>query len=175
MKKYTIYNGIENLTAKQINTSRAEDKRAVTSELANFANSIEYAYKQLTASTSQARNAANAAKGYYKTAVAMVAACYPYQAAAAGTYEVKIKDGTSRRRFERGALLVKTADGYKIRRVEGRADAFAEYDRQARQIWAEQEMRLIRNIDKRLTNGRRRAGQNERIRSNNTRPNERNY
>ena len=125
MKKFSIFNGIENLTKKQVICQRSSEKKAVTSELQNFANSIEFAYKQLTATTSAARNAANAAKGFYKTAVLMIANCYPYQSACSGTYEIKIKDGTQRCKFERGALLTKTKDGYKVKQLKGRAAAGA--------------------------------------------------
>ena len=125
MKKCSIYNGIESLSKKQIICQRSSDKKAVTSELQNFANSIEFAYKQLTATTSAARNAANAAKGFYKTAIIMVANCYPYQSATDGTYEITIKDGTQRSKFEKGALLTKTKDGFKVKQLKGRAAAGA--------------------------------------------------
>lgn len=104
--KHTIYNGIENLTKKEVIAARAEEKRKVTAELANFANSLEFAGKQLTANGSPARNAANAAKGTYKTWLQVVAACYPYQTA-------------------NGELCTKSRDGYKVRRLSGRAAAGA--------------------------------------------------
>lgn len=103
--KHTIYNGIENLTKKEINTSRATEKRNVRETLANYALSIESAYKQLTATGSTSRNAANACKGTYKTAVAVVANCYPYQTAT-------------------GELCTKTKDGYKIKNLKGTASAY---------------------------------------------------
>lgn len=104
--KNTIYNGIENLTKKEIATARAAEKRAVTAELANFANSLEFAGKQLTATGSPARNAANAAKGTFKTWLQVVADCYPYQTFA-------------------GELCTRTKDGYKVRKLAGRGAAGA--------------------------------------------------
>lgn len=104
--KRTIYNGIENLTKKEIITARAAEKRNVSAELANFANSLEFAGKQLTAVGSAARNAANAAKGTYKTWLQVVSACYPYQT-------------------KTGELCTKTKDGYKVRKLAGRVAAGA--------------------------------------------------
>lgn len=106
MKTYTIYNGIENFTKKEIIRARAEEKRSVTAELANFANSIEYAYKQLTAVGSQARNAANAAKGTYKTALEVIVSCYPFQ-------------------DKLGNLYIKSKGEFKQRKLQGRAAAGA--------------------------------------------------
>ena len=104
--KHTIYNGIENLTKKEIICARATEKRNVTTELANFANSLEFAGKQLTAVGSAARNAANAAKGTFKTWLQVVAACYPYQTAA-------------------GELCTKSKGVYKLRKLSGRSAAGA--------------------------------------------------
>lgn len=104
--KHSIYNGIENLTKKEIINARAEEKRKVTAELSNFANSLEFAYKQLTATGSQARNAANAAKGTHKTALNVVIACYPFQT-------------------KNGELCTKSKTGYKVRKLRGRACAGA--------------------------------------------------
>lgn len=104
--KHTIYNGIENLSKKQIITARAEEKRNVRTTLADFALSLDSAYKQLTATGSQCRNTANACKGVYKTAVLVVANCYPYQTAD-------------------GELCTKTKDGYKVRTLKGTASAYA--------------------------------------------------
>lgn len=102
--KHTIYNGIENLTKKQVIQARSEEKRAVSNELANFANSLEYAGKQLTATGSTARNAANAAKGTFRTWLQVVAACYPLQT-------------------ENGELCTKSKGVYKVRKLNGRAAA----------------------------------------------------
>lgn len=102
--KHTIYNGIENLTKKEIICARSTEKRAVRAELANFANSLEYAGKQLTATGSPARNAANACKGTYKTWLQAVTACYPFQTAT-------------------GELCTKTKDGFKVRKLSGRCCA----------------------------------------------------
>lgn len=105
--KQTIYNGIENLTKKEVNTGRATEKRNVRETLANYALSIESAYKQLTATGSTARNAANACKGTYKTAVAVVKNCYPYQ--------TKSEE-----------LCIKTKDGFKVRKnLKGTACAYS--------------------------------------------------
>lgn len=103
--KNTIYNGIENLTKKEIVSGRAIEKKNVRTTLADFALSLESAYKQLTATGSTARNAANACKGTYKTAVLVVANCYPYQT----------KDGE---------LCTKTKDGYKIKNLKGTTTAY---------------------------------------------------
>lgn len=104
--KHTIYNGIENLTKKEIICARATEKRNVSTELGNFANSLEFAGKQLTATGSAARNAANAAKGTYRTWLQVVAACYPYQT-------------------KTGELCTRTKDGYKVRKLAGRGAAGA--------------------------------------------------
>lgn len=104
--KHTIYNGIENLTKKEINVARAAEKKNVRTTLADFAMSLDSAYKQLTATGSTARNAANACKGTYKTAVLVVANCYPYQT-------------------ENGELCTKTKDGYKVRNLKGTATAYS--------------------------------------------------
>ena len=104
--KTSIYNGIENLTKKQINTERAREKNNVRETLKNFELSLNSAYKQLTATGSTARNAANACKGTYKTALNVVASCYPYQT-------------------ERGELCSKTKDGYKLRKLSGTAAAYS--------------------------------------------------
>lgn len=104
--KTNIYNGIENLTKKQVITARSTEKKNVRTQLADFSASLESAYKQLTATGSQARNAANAAKGTYKTALQVVAACYPYQTA-------------------NGELCTRTKDGYKVRTLKGTAAAYA--------------------------------------------------
>lgn len=104
--KHTIYNGIENLTKKEIINGRATEKKNVRTTLADFALSLESAYKQLTATGSTARNAANACKGTYKTAVNVVTACYPYQT-------------------EKGELCTKTKDGYKIKNLKGTSCAYA--------------------------------------------------
>lgn len=125
MKKYTIFNGIENLTKKQVIAERSAEKRSISTELQNYANSIEFAYKQLTATSSAARNSANAAKGFYKTALAMVAACYPYQSKNGGICRVNIKDGYKDVKFDAAALLTKSKDGYKVKALEGRAAAGA--------------------------------------------------
>lgn len=108
MAKTNFYKdgAVANFGKKELNQVRAAEKRAVNAELANFANSIDYAFKQLTATTSAARNAANAAKGTYKTAVAVVAACYPYQTAA-------------------GELCTRSKGAYKVRALRGRACAGA--------------------------------------------------
>lgn len=103
--KHTIYNGIENLTKKEINTGRATEKRNVKETLANYTLSIESAYKQLTATGSTARNAANACKGTYKTALAVVVNCYPYQTAT-------------------GELCTRTKNGFKVRNLKGTASAY---------------------------------------------------
>jgi len=104
--KTNIYNGIENLTKKQVITARSTEKKNVRTQLADFSASLESAYKQLTATGSQARNAANAAKGTYKTALQVVTACYPYQTAA-------------------GELCTRTKDGFKVRTLKGTAAAYA--------------------------------------------------
>ena len=104
--KTNIYNGIENLTKKQVITARSTEKKNVRTQLADFAASLESAYKQLTATGSQARNAANAAKGTYKTALQVVTACYPYQTAT-------------------GELCTRTKDGYRVRTLKGTAAAYA--------------------------------------------------
>ena len=104
--KHTIYNGIENLSKKEVIAARSAEKRNVREELANFANSLEYAYKQLTATGAKSRNAANAAKGTYKTALQVVSACYPYQTAT-------------------GELCTKSKEGYKVRKLAGRGAAGA--------------------------------------------------
>ena len=103
--KTSIYNGIENLTKKEIIKGRAAEKNNVRTTLANFAMSIESAYKQLTATGSTARNAANACKGTYKTALAVVENCYPYQTAD-------------------GVLCAKTKTGYKAKTLRGTATAY---------------------------------------------------
>ena len=103
--KHSIYNGIENLTKKEIIAGRSTEKKNVRSTLADFALSLESAYKQLTATGSTARNAANACKGTYKTAVAVVANCYPYQTAT-------------------GELCTNTKDGYKVKNLKGTATAY---------------------------------------------------
>ena len=105
MKK-TIYNGIENFTKKEIVQGRATEKKNVRTTLADFALSLESAFKQLTATGATSRNAANACKGTYKTAVAVVANCYPFQTAT-------------------GELCVKTKDGYKVRTLKGTAAAYS--------------------------------------------------
>lgn len=104
--KHTIYNGIENLTKKEINVARAAEKKNVRTTLADFSMSLDSAYKQLTATGSTARNAANACKGTYKTALAVVVNCYPYQTAT-------------------GELCTKTKDGYKVRNLKGTATAYS--------------------------------------------------
>lgn len=104
--KHTIYNGIENLTKKEIVQQRSAEKKSVSAELANFANSLEFAGKQLTAVGSAARNAANNAKGTYRTWLQVVAACYPYQTAA-------------------GELCTKSKGIFKVRRLSGRSAAGA--------------------------------------------------
>lgn len=104
--KHTIYNGIENLTKKEIVKGRAAEKKNVRTTLADFALSLDSAYKQLTAVGSTARNAANACKGTYKTAVLVVANCYPYQT----------KDGE---------LCTRTKDGYKVKNLKGTACAYS--------------------------------------------------
>lgn len=103
--RHTIYNGIENLTKKEIVTARSTEKKAVRNTLSDFALSLESAYKQLTAHGSQCRNTANACKGTYKTAVNVVANCYPYQT-------------------ETGELCAKTKDGYKVKTLKGTASAY---------------------------------------------------
>lgn len=103
--KHTIYNGIENLTKKEIITGRATEKKNVRTTLADFALSLESAFKQLTATGAPSRNAANACKGTYKNAVAVVANCYPYQTAT-------------------GELCAKTKDGYKVKSLKGTATAY---------------------------------------------------
>lgn len=103
--KNTIYNGIEFLSKKQINTERAKEKKNVRAQLADFEASLNSAYKQLTATGSTARNAANACKGMYKTALSVVTNCYPYQT----------KDGQ---------LCRKTKDGFKLRTLKGTATAY---------------------------------------------------
>lgn len=104
--KYSIYNGIENLTKKQVIAERSAAKKSVNSELANFAHSLEFAFKQMTATGSECRNHANAAKGTYSTALQVVAACYPYQTAT-------------------GELCTRTKDGYKRRKLASRGAAGA--------------------------------------------------
>lgn len=104
--KHTIYNGIENLTKKEIISSRATEKKQVRNTLADFALSLESACKQLTATGSTCRNAANACKGTFKTALQMVANCYPYQTAT-------------------GELCTKTKTGYKVRTLKGTAAAYS--------------------------------------------------
>lgn len=104
--KNTIYKGIENLTKKEIINGRAIEKKNVRSTLADFALSLDSAYKQLTATGSTARNAANACKGTYKTALAVVVNCYPYQTAT-------------------GELCTKTKDGYKVKNLKGTASAYS--------------------------------------------------
>lgn len=104
--KHTIYNGIENLTKKEIVQARATEKKNVSTELANFAHSLEFAGKQLTATGSAARNAANNAKGTYRTWLQVVAACYPYQTA-------------------QGELCTKSKDVYKVRKLASRGAAGA--------------------------------------------------
>ena len=103
--KTTIYNGIENLTKKEIIIARATEKKCVRTTLQDFALSLESAYKQLTAVGSTARNAANACKGTYKTAVLVVANCYPYQT----------KDGI---------LCTKSKGVYKEKKLKGTATAY---------------------------------------------------
>ena len=104
--KATIYNGIENLTKKEVIRARSTEKKQVRTQLADFGASLESAYKQLTATGASTRNAANNAKGTYRTALQVVAACYPYQTAA-------------------GELCTKTRDGYKVRTLKGTAAAYA--------------------------------------------------
>jgi hypothetical protein len=104
--KANIYNGIENLTKKEVIIARSTEKKQVRTQLSDFGASLESAYKQLTAVGANTRNAANAAKGTYKTALQVVAACYPYQTAA-------------------GELCTKTRDGYKVRTLKGTAAAYA--------------------------------------------------
>lgn len=103
--KHTIYNGIENMTKKEVINARSTEKKNVRTTLADFALSIESAYKQLTATGSTARNAANACKGTYKTALAVVVNCYPYQTAT-------------------GELCTKIKDGFKVRNLKGTASAY---------------------------------------------------
>lgn len=104
--KHTIFNGIENLTKKEVVKGRAQEKKNVRSTLADFALSLDSAYKQLTASGSTARNAANACKGTYKTALLVVENCFPYQT-------------------KNGELCTKTKDGYKIKNLKGTACAYS--------------------------------------------------
>lgn len=104
--KHSIFNGIENLTKKEIITGRSTAKKEVRTTLADFALSLDSAYKQLTATGSTCRNSANACKGTYKTAVLVVANCYPYQT----------KDGE---------LCTKTRDGYKVKNLKGTACAYS--------------------------------------------------
>ena len=104
--KHTIYNGIENLTKKEIINGRATEKKNVRATLADFALSLESAYKQLTATGSTARNAANACKGTYKTALLVVENCFPYQT-------------------KNGELCAKTKDGFKIKNLKGTACAYS--------------------------------------------------
>ena len=47
--KTNIYNGIENLTKKEVITARSTEKKQVRARLADFAASLESAFKQLTA------------------------------------------------------------------------------------------------------------------------------
>lgn len=103
--KHSIYNGIENLTKKEIINARSNEKKQVRFTLTDFALSLESAYKQLTATGSTARNSANACKGTYKTAVSVVANCYPYQT-------------------KNGELCTKTKDGYKVKNLKGTATAY---------------------------------------------------
>lgn len=104
--KTNIYNGIENMTKKEVILARSTEKKQVRAQLADFAASLESAYKQLTAVGANTRNAANAAKGTYKTALQVVTACYPYQTAT-------------------GELCTKTKEGYKARTLRGTAAAYA--------------------------------------------------
>ena len=104
--KHTIYNGIENLTKKEIIIARANEKRQVRAQLSDFGASLESAFKQLTATGAKTRNVANACKGTYKTAVLVVANCYPYQT----------KDGE---------LCTKTKDGYKIKKLNSTSSAYS--------------------------------------------------
>ena len=104
--KHSIFNGIENLTKKEIIAGRSNAKKEVRTTLADFALSLDSAYKQLTATGSTCRNSANACKGTYKTAVLVVANCYPYQT----------KDGE---------LCTKTKDGYKVKNLKGTATAYS--------------------------------------------------
>lgn len=104
--KHTIFNGIENLSKKEVINGRATEKKNVRTTLADFALSLDSAYKQLTATGSTCRNSANACKGTYKTAVLVVANCYPYQT-------------------KNGELCTKTKDGYKIKRLKGTATAYS--------------------------------------------------
>lgn len=62
MANYTIYNGIENLTKKQVITARANEKKNIRTTLSDYALSLESAFKQLTATGSTARNAAKHAR-----------------------------------------------------------------------------------------------------------------
>lgn len=107
MANYTIYNGIENLTKKQIITARANEKKNVRTTLSDYALSLESAFKQLTASGAKTRNVANACKGTYKTALQVVKNCYPYQ--------TKSEE-----------LCIKTKDGFKVRKnLRGTACAYS--------------------------------------------------
>ncbi len=104
--KNTIFNGIENMTKKEIIVARSTAKKEIRTTLADFALSLESAYKQLTATGSTCRNSANACKGTYKTAVLVVANCYPYQT-------------------KTGELCTKTKDGFKIKNLKGTATAYS--------------------------------------------------
>lgn len=104
--KHNIFNGIENLTKKEIIVARSTAKKEVRTTLADFALSLESAYKQLTATGSTCRNSANACKGTYKTAVLVVANCYPYQT-------------------KNGELCTKTKDGFKVKNLKGTATAYS--------------------------------------------------
>lgn len=106
MAKITIYNGIENFSKKEVINYRSTEKKNVRSTLADFALSLDSAYKQLTAVGSTSRNAANACKGTYKTAIEVVRNCYPYQT-------------------ESGELCTKTKEGYKVRNLKGTSAAYA--------------------------------------------------
>ena len=104
--KNTIYKGIENLTKKEIVVGRATEKKNVRTTLADFALSLDSAYKQLTAVGSTARNAANACKGTYKTALLVVENCYPYQT-------------------KNGELCTRTEEGFKVKNLKGTACAYS--------------------------------------------------
>lgn len=104
--KHSIFNGIENLTKKEIIAGRSNAKKEVRTTLADFALSLDSAYKQLTATGSTCRNSANACKGTYKTAVLVVSNCYPYQT-------------------KNGELCTKTKDGFKIKNLKGTATAYS--------------------------------------------------
>ena len=106
MAKITIYNGIENFSKKEVINYRSTEKKNVRSTLADFALSLDSAYKQLTAVGSTSRNAANACKGTYKTAIEVVRNCYPYQT-------------------ESGELCTKTKEGFKVRNLKGTSAAYS--------------------------------------------------